>query len=131
MSPETELIERVRRACAEVSRPDHFTDYTHCCECAEHDATLQGASPERIGLAELGNPGWDPICFITPVGYRYYLPALARLALGRGQEYYLDQFLFHLTTPGRAECLTPEQRAALSALLQHIHGAMREEVEAN
>ena len=128
MGREDELIERVRLACRDEPRPEHFTDYGHCCECAEHDATLRDAAPETIGLAELGNPGWDPICFVTPAGFRYYLPALARLALGRGEAYYLGQFLFHLRS-GRVAELTSAQRAAVLALLEHVDATMREETD--
>jgi hypothetical protein len=128
MGWEKELIERVRVACRDEPRPEHFTNYGHCCECAEHDATLRAATPEMIGLKELGNPGWDPICFITPVGFRYYLPALARLALGRGEAYYLGQFLFHLRS-GRVAELTAEQRAAVLALLEYVDATMRDELD--
>ena len=130
MAGDAELLEAVRRACQGEPRPARFTDSGHCCECAEHDAALRAATPGTIGLETLGNPGWDPICFITPEGFRYYLPGLARLALGRGGAYYLDQFLFHLTCPGRIDALTAAQRAAVLALLAHIAAVMRLEVEA-
>lgn len=43
-------------------------------------------------IEQLGYPGWDPICFInTNEGFQYYLPALARLCLKTGEEYYLDE----------------------------------------
>jgi len=128
MGSKADLIEQVRLACSDEPRPEHFTDHVHCCECAEHDATLRDAAPETIGLAELGNPGWDPICFVTPAGFRYYLPALARLALGRGQAYYLGQFLFHMRS-GRAAELTAAQRAGVLALLEYVDGTMRDEMD--
>ncbi|HEY7062366.1 MAG TPA: hypothetical protein VII06_12885 [Chloroflexota bacterium] len=118
---EAALLNAVRRAFARVPRPEHFTDYEHCCECAEHDATLRTATPDTIGLRELGNAGYDPICFITVEGFHYYLPALARLAFGRGDAYYLDQLLFHLQwPPERLSTLAPEQRAALRAVLEYV-----------
>src|SRR5687767_15001421 len=82
-----------------TSKPDHFTDYQHCCECAEHDQTLLSFDHDSIGLSELGNPGWDPLCFSSPEGLIYYMPAMVRLTLDtidNPQESYLDQFLFHL-----------------------------------
>lgn len=112
------LLQRIREACANERRPEHFTDYTHCCECAEHDETLRSHSVDTISDEQLGNPGWDPICFITEAGYRYYLPALARLVMETRGE-YLDQFLFHLDRR-RTAWLSAEQRAAVHAFLEAI-----------
>jgi hypothetical protein len=123
MPPRTpDVLLDVERAFADVPRPEHFlTDYRHCCECAEHETTLGAATPATIGLAELGNPGWDPICFISIEGFHYYLPALARLAVGRGADHYLDQFIFHLQcSPERISRLNTDQRAALRGLLEYI-----------
>ena len=40
-----------------VPKPEHFTNYRHCCECAEHDATLVAQDVNAIGIEHLGNPG--------------------------------------------------------------------------
>ena len=81
-----------------TERPEHFTDFTHCCECEEHDQTLLAADMDTIGIEALGNPGWDPICFTSVEGKKYYLPALVRLSLETiNDEFYFEQFLFHLT----------------------------------
>ena len=64
-----------------VPKPEHFTNYRHCCECAEHDETLLAQDVNSIGIEQLGNPGWDPLCFISPEGFLYYLPALIRITL--------------------------------------------------
>jgi len=114
-----EALARIESAFGECPRPEHFTEWQHCCECAEHDAELAAHTPETIGLAELGNAGWDPICFATPEAYLYYLPGLARLALGRAPDYYLEQFLFHLNAD-RSAILTPTQREAVRRFLEHI-----------
>ena len=58
-------------------RPEHFTNYRHCCECAEHDETLRNTTPDQLTYDDV-SPGWDPLCFITPEGFRYYFPALVR-----------------------------------------------------
>jgi len=113
------ILAQVQSAFSDVPRPEHFTDFTHCSECAEHDETLRAYTPDTIGLPELGNPGWDPICFITDAGYLYYFPAMARLALGVGDEYYLSQFLFHLS-PDRFSMMSPEQRQAVALFLEHL-----------
>jgi hypothetical protein len=124
-----ELLRAVERAFAAVERPEHFTRYTHCCECADHDETLRTATPATIGLTELGHPGWDPICFVSVEGFHYYLPALARLALGRGQDYYLDQLLCHLRyPPERIERMSADQRLALRRLLEHLFETRFDEV---
>lgn len=112
-------LSRVDEAFRDCPRPDHFTEWQHCCECAEHDAVLAEHTPGTIGLGELGNAGWDPICFATQEAYAYYLPGLARLALGRGSEYYLEQFLFHLNAE-RVQHLTQSQRVAVAGFLEHL-----------
>ena len=85
-----------------VSRPAHFTDYRHCCECAEHDETLLANDIDTIGLTELGNPGWDPLCFCSGPGLLYYTPALIRLSLNTVEDdFYFSQLLFHLDYGGR------------------------------
>src|SRR5947209_3270677 len=87
-----------------VPKPEHFTNYRHCCECAEHDATLLAHDINSIGIEQLGNPGWDPMCFASVEGLLYYMPALIRLTLDtidKLQERYLDQLLFHLMRDGK------------------------------
>ena len=108
-------------------KPEHFTDYHHCCECAEHDQTLLSADPDSIGLAELGNPGWDPLCFTSPEGLKYYMPALVRLTLDTiddPQKSYLDQFLFHLIKDGPGNAIVSacnrEQRQFIAQLLEYL-----------
>jgi hypothetical protein len=53
----------------QMPKPEHFTTYRHCCECAEHDATLLAYDVNAIGVEQLGNPGWDPLCFVSPEGF--------------------------------------------------------------
>ena len=110
-----------------VPKPAHFSDYRHCCECAEHDQTLLTFDVDSIGLAELGNPGWDPLCFSSAEGLIYYLPALIRLTLDtmdNPQETYLDQMLFHLIYDGPGNRLfsacSKEQREFVAAFLEYL-----------
>jgi hypothetical protein len=86
------------------------------------------AGHHRHGRA--GHPGWDPICFVSPAGYLYYFPALARLAFGRsGEDYYLTQFLFHLNEE-RVQAMSGEQRAVVLELLEHLREHHRYEDDA-
>lgn len=111
----------------DVPKPAHFSDYRHCCECAEHDQTLLTLDVDSIGLAELGNPGWDPLCFCSAEGLMYYLPALIRLTLDtmeNPQETYLAQMLFHLVYDGANNRLvsacSKEQREFVADFLEYL-----------
>ena len=82
-------------------KPEHFTNFNHCEECAEHDQTLINSEIDSIGLTELGNAGWDPICFCSAAGKKYYMPALIRLSIETLDNLlYLPQLLFHLESDG-------------------------------
>jgi len=92
------LIEEAHRLFPEDLKPRHFTDFEHCDECREHDETLRTHSRESITYAELGNPGYDPMCFVDEHGMKYYFPAMIRLALRSTiKEYYVDHFLLHIS----------------------------------
>jgi hypothetical protein len=124
---DAQILASIERAFAGCARPDHFTNYTHCDECAEHDEILRSRDVVTLCLEDVGNPGWDPICFISPQGFVYYLPALARLALAEPTQprgWYGPQLVFHLCSDGRRServlACTPEQRRPVVALLQHI-----------
>jgi hypothetical protein len=111
----------------QMPKPEHFTNYRHCCECAEHDETLLACDVDSISLQQLGNPGWDPLCFVSPEGFLFYLPALIRITLvtmAKPQERYLDQFLFHLIRDGKDHDLvracSSEQRAFIAGFLEYL-----------
>ena len=86
MSSDAQVLETIQQAFASSPRPRHFTNYTHCSECAEHDEVLRSRDVQTLRIEDVGNPGWDPICFISPEGFAYYVPALARLALAQPVE---------------------------------------------
>jgi hypothetical protein len=116
-------------------KPEHFTNYTHCCECAEHDETLLNAEVDTIGMEELGSPGWDPICFATPEGKKYYVPAFVRLSLETmAGDFYLDQFLFHLEGEGPGndflKSCSRTQREFLVRFIAYLIEHYPEEIEA-
>ena len=86
---------------------------------------------DTISLNELGNPGWDPICFVSSIdGFRYYLPAFARLSCGKGDDYYLGQFLFHLNS-GRISELSQAERTAVADFLEELADCISEEIDQN
>ena len=110
-----------------LPKPEHFGNYQHCCECAEHDQTLSSSDVDSIGLPQLGNPGWDPLCFSSTEGLMYYLPALIRLTLDtmtNPRQIYLDQMLFHLIQDGMDNRLvsacTSEQRKFVADFLESL-----------
>jgi hypothetical protein len=94
---------------------------------AEHDATLLAYDVDSISVQQLGNPGWDPLCFATAEGLLYYVPALIRLTLetmDKPQESYLDQLLFHLIYDGKdnriVRACSPEQRSFVAEFLAYL-----------
>ena len=125
----TELVDEIRMLFVTESRPIHFTDYTHCEECADHNETLKKFNRYVIPLEVLNNPGWDPICFVKPEAFRYVFPRLCELAYGKQKEYYLDQFLFHLEN--NLDLLTREEKDKVYALLVDIYASNSAEIDAN
>ena len=90
----------------------------HCDECEEHDLTLLAHTPETISLEELGDPGCDPICFVSDQGFRYFMPGLVRLTLEQTENFF-DTFLGHLD-PQRIGTFDFEQTQAILGLLEYL-----------
>jgi hypothetical protein len=129
MPDDAAVLGEVRAAFAQCERPVHFTNYTHCEECAEHDELLRSRVPDTLRIADVGNPGWDPLCYVDAAGFGYLFPGLARLALADPDPehgWYVTQLLFHLTYAPQGEVnrhlqgFSPGQRRAVAALLRHI-----------
>jgi hypothetical protein len=121
------IIQAIQQAFAKRRKPKHFTNYKHCLECAEHDKVLCSRDIYSLRIEDVGNAGWDPICFISPEGFAYYLPALVRLTLAEPVEphgWYGCQLLFHLCSDGRRNervlACTVEERRAIVAFLRHL-----------
>ncbi|HXK33624.1 MAG TPA: DUF6714 family protein [Dehalococcoidia bacterium] len=131
-----EILAVMRDAFA-APRPEHFTNFQHCCECAEHDATLMSRDIDTLTQDDVGMQSWDPICFATEEAFAYYLPALARLALGPEHPqwgWYGEQLIRHLEMDGarnrRWTHCSPVQRRAVARLLEHISDTRRDLVRA-
>jgi len=127
MNTDKQLLALVDAAFAAATRPEHFTDFRHCCECAEHDALLRSRDRDSLRIDDVGHPGWDPLCFCSAEGIAYFFPALARLALAAPSPrhgWYGEQLLFHLGY-GFGDnrfllCCGTAQRQAVAALLGHL-----------
>lgn len=121
-----QILATIDAAFASIERPEHFTDWQHCCECAEHDALLCSRDRQSLQLEDVNNPGWDPLCFCSAQGLAWYFPALARLVLLGPQDldWYGGQLLFHLGYGGEDNRLlrfcNAGQRAAVLGLLEHL-----------
>jgi len=131
MSPDAERDEILAEVAEafHTPRPDWFCDARHCCECAEHEAELQAETVETLRREVLGDGAWDPVAFIkNSEGFKYFMPALARLAYGTGQDYFLTSFMFHLR-PDRIQTFTDRQRIAIEKLLIHVSFAIASDIE--
>ena len=119
-----------------AKKPEHFTNFGHCEECAEHDETLINSSIDTIGLEELGNPGWDPICFSSEEGKKYYMPSLIRLSLDTiDSEFYFGNFLLHLESDGHDNKLylscSAKQRLFICRFIEYMILEYTSQIEAN
>jgi hypothetical protein len=111
-----------------VPRPAWFVNARHCCECAEHEAELQAETVDTLRREVLGDGGWDPVAFISnPDGFKYFMPALARLAYGIGPDFHLTSFLIYLQ-PERIATFDERQSAAVERLLVHLGMALAGEL---
>ncbi|HVH04506.1 MAG TPA: hypothetical protein VNE71_00740 [Myxococcota bacterium] len=122
MTAHDDLIREAFEVFGGVARPEHFTNHGHCCECAEHDETLRAYAPDTITREALGHAGWDPMTFASDTGFRYYAPALVRMALTkRGDECYVELLLSQVIRDGprnsRWQACRPEERAVIAKTL--------------
>jgi hypothetical protein len=109
----------------DITKPEHFTNYNHCDECAEHDEVLLKSSIDSIGLKELGNPAWDPIFSCSNEGKKYYMPSFIRLSIETmNKEFYFEQFLVHLESDGLNNALfqacNQQQRECIAEFVEHV-----------
>jgi len=127
MATDAQILAQIDAAFGPAERPEHFTNFRHYCECAEHDELLCSRDLETLSIADVGNPGWDPPCFTSAQGIAYFFRPLARLAFAPpdpGYGWYADQLLFHLyygfRDNGLYNFFTPAQRSSVAALIAHI-----------
>lgn len=133
---DSEILNLFVTAFAGAPRPEHFTNYAHCCECAEHDAVLMDRDRATLAIEDVGGQGWNPITMATPQAFAYYLPALARLALDPvpdAWDWYGYIILFELRRDGPRNdrwlhCTSPQRRAVV-ALIEHLFETRAAEIE--
>lgn len=90
-------------------------------ECFDHNKTMLNNNRENISFEILGNYVLDTICFLTEQGFKYYFPAMVRLALlGEGEKCYLNQFLFHLSTNPNCMSFTKDESDFVCTVLEYI-----------
>ena len=122
------VLKAINAAFGAIPRPEMMgRNPNHCDECADHEAVMQGVTPQTITLNEIGSPAWDPVCFISDEAYCYFMPGFARLALDDSGE-YLSQFFFHLDQGFRADAFNREQRHAVAQLVDYIGDNMVEAI---
>jgi hypothetical protein len=123
------VLRTIETAFADYAKPEHFTDFSHCEECQEHDDTLRAKTRDTLQRSDLGNAGWDPISFITEEGMAYFLPTMARLALLPdalpNHDWYGSRLLWHLwydSGEGNRflNSFSPKQRHAVHGLLEYL-----------
>lgn len=131
---QSEVWEGIESAFSKCQKPHFFTDVSHCSECAEHNKALSNSNRDTIGLKELGNPCWDPICFVKPKGFLYYFPAMVRLAFDDSTDNeYLDQLLFHCSYEGSSSItyshFSNEQVKATADLMRFLTRNWKEKLD--
>ena len=127
MKTDDQILAEIDLAFGDCGKPDHFTDFKHCEECADHDELLRSRDRSSLKIGDVGNPGWDPILFCLPEGISYFMPALTRIALEKPTEefgWYGGLLVLHLSpqdwpSPFYQYC-TPVQRKAVAALLNYF-----------
>jgi len=130
------LIAEIDSAFGDAAKPAHFTNYTHCGECAEHDELLLARDRQSLQVEDVANPGWSPLLLCTPEGVAYYLPSLVRLTLSApvyGYDWLGDRLVFLLAVHGEENSFLkfcdPGRRHAIVEMLEHLRstGAHRED----
>lgn len=147
-----DLAEFNRRACELIERavppvprpPETITDPHHCSECEDHARTLAAQTLESLSTRHVGG-SWDPTCFMSDEGFRYWFPALVRIASEQEEPGYWGMlFGFYLGSDRcRQGSFGREEQVAILQVFEwmlelfrsypeeELIGCDREELEAN
>jgi hypothetical protein len=116
-TPAQDLLERIRAHFAQYPRPHDYINRHHCGECEEHYQELLEVPVEKIAYAHVENAGWDPTCFLSSEGFRYYFPGLARIA-DQHREDWLGVLVSRLES-WQVESFSAADRALVRELLEY------------
>ena len=91
---------------------------------------------DSLTIEDIGNACWNPIAYVSPAGFCYYFPALARLSLDEPDDFYgwyFRQLLFFLTNQDaeheHLRHCTSEQRETVLAFTRHVAATRRQLIE--
>ena len=119
-------------------RPDHFTKFDHCPECAEHDESLRSLGLNEIGPIQVGHSGYGPISFLTAEALAYCMPRFLEMVLmdennDQGDD-FIGDFIWHLAPTedfDRFSGYTNKERTAVLDTLDYIYESMHGVVKRN
>lgn len=132
------IIEEAYFDFSSFKRPEHFTNYGHCEECALHDAALQQCALRDIGSIQVGTISWNPISFLTTDAYGYVMPRLIELSLNlelnMANELILFDWLIYITPSpenNRGRGFSKKQKLVILNTLKYIEKQIWPTVEEN
>lgn len=117
-------------------RPQVFNDFLNVDdEFREHNALLQSRDHQSLTREDLGSVGWNPVGCMNVAGWRYWLPALGRIALSTetaDRGYFMWDLLVYLKNPESNPAflsLTQQEREAVARFLKEATPFVRENLE--
>ena len=128
MDTDKDIINLIDQEFGSTARPEHFLNFNHCEECAEHDQLLCSRDRETLKIEDVGNVCWTPLSMCSPEGFAYFMPSLARLALEEpSYEYgwFPDVLTIHLSSDKENNSFllycSKSQKRAIAKLLRHLN----------
>jgi hypothetical protein len=134
----SKIISSLYSAFALRIRPDHFTKFDHCPECAEHDESLRDLELNEIGPTQVGHRGYGPISFLTAEALAYCMPRFLEMVLmdeknNQGDDFIGDLILHLVPTENfdRFSGYTSKELTAVLDTLDYIYESMQGVVKRN
>jgi hypothetical protein len=129
MTTDGQVLAIIDQAFGSCRRPESFiVDWEASKECSEYEKRLRARSVETLTRNDVGDIGRDPLNFISPEGFLYFFPALARLALqepaGNGSTWFGERLPAYLTNNlsknKHLKACNEAQKRAVVTLLDHL-----------